>query len=241
MTIRYYFALTNDCNRECEMCCTYSRPGKSTYLTFERYQEILPKEGRFEIQLEGGEPLMHPNLEDMIKYAQDTGRCDRVILGTNGVLLPYKYSNRNVDREKSIAAIKLYFLRFNPPFLLKPSINSHLISRDRLHLDKMEVIKDTFKELKVNGDYDLKFNVRRMRKPLSKDDDEWLVEELKKRDLDSFSNIFFYQRYGFGKDRTELELPFIVQNPVEFHLISPDGKDYGTDLIARSEGMKELK
>lgn len=241
MTKRFYFSITNACNRECELCCCYSRPGKKTFLSFEKYKEILPDTGRFEVQLEGGEPLLHPKLEDMIHHAQDTGRCDKVILGTNAVLLPYKYSKGRLDKDKSIKAVKGYFLKFEPPFLLKPSINHHLIEKDPLHLDKAEIIRDSFSELSEIGNYVLIFNVRKRKKPLSKDNDERLVTELEKRGLADLSNIFFYQRYGLAKDREELELPFIIENPVEFYLISPDGKNWGTDLIGRSEWMKNLE
>ncbi len=238
---RYYFALTNQCNKSCEFCCCYSDPSRRTYLSFEKFKEILPKDERFEIQLEGGEPLLHPQLEDMIFFAQRTGRCDKVTIGTNAVLLPYDYSNGRLEKEKSIERIKNYFLKFGTPFVLKPSINHHLIEKDKLHLDKAEIIRDSFEQLKKVGDYSLTFNVRRRKKPYAEDDDQWLVDEINKRGLSELSNIFFIQRYGLAKDREELELPFIIPNPVDFYLISPDGKNWGKDLIARSEGMKDLK
>lgn len=247
MTERYYFAITNHCNRRCELCCCYSDPGRSTYLPLEKFKEILPGEGEFEIQMEGGEPLLHPDLDDMIFYAQGTGRCTRVTLGTNAALLPYSYSGlkqnagSKLNPEKSVEQLKHFFLKYNPPFVLKPSINYHLIETDNLHLDKAEVIRDCFEELKSPGDYSLVFNARRRKKPMAIDDDQWLVNELEKRGLAEYSNIFFYQRYGLAKDRDELELPFIIENPVEFHLISPDGKNWGTELIARSESMKNME
>src|SRR3989338_929460 len=102
MTRRYYFAVTNACNRSCEFCSCYSRPGKKTYLSLEKFKEILPTEGLFEIQLEGGEPLIHPRIEEMIRYAQATGRCEKVILGTNAVMLPYQYSEGRLDPMNSV-------------------------------------------------------------------------------------------------------------------------------------------
>ncbi|MBM3199530.1 radical SAM protein [Candidatus Woesearchaeota archaeon] len=240
MVRKYYFAITNACNRSCELCSCYSDPTRSTYLNLETFKEILPKEGDFEVQLEGGEPTLHPNLEDMIRHAQETGRCTKVTLGTNATLLPYAYIDKKLDFELSVKNIKDYFLKFKTPFTLKPSINYYLIKSDCIHLDKAESIRDAFSQLKTYGDYSLVFNVRRRKKPLSDDDDEWLVKELDRRGLKEISNLFFYQRYGYAKDREELELPFIIPDPVEFYLIGPDGKNWGTDLIARSEGMKDM-
>lgn len=249
---RYYFAITNACNRSCELCSCYSTIGKSTYLSFARYKEIITKKDTFEVQLEGGEPLLHPNLEEMINYAQDTGRCERLILGTNGVLLPYQYNNDGqLNKQETIKAIVDYFSKFKPQFMLKPSINHHFIAKDKLLLDKSETIRDAFNELSNTGKYEVVFNVRRRKKAINgadknkmtvcEDDDQWLVDELKKRDLDIKSNIFFYQRYGFASGNIELEPPFIIANPVDFYLVSPDGKIWGTDLVARSEGMKNLR
>ncbi|MDP2908699.1 MAG: hypothetical protein Q8N77_02740 [Nanoarchaeota archaeon] len=241
MTKRYYFAITNKCNRSCELCSCYSEPKRNTFLSLEKFKKILPEEGNFEIQLEGGEPLLHPNLEDMIFYAQETGRCSKVTLGTNAVLLPYAYSDSGLDYDKSVENIKNYFSKFKPSFVIKPSINFYLIEKDKLHLDKCGAIWGAFKDLKSIGDYSLVFNVRIRKKPLSEDDDQWLVDELERIKLKEISNIFFYQRYGYAKDREELEEPFIIPNPVDFYLISPDGKNWGKDLIARSEGMKDLE
>ena len=237
----YYFAVTNACNRSCGPCCCFSRPGRQTYLDFEVYKDILPKKGNFEVQLEGGEPLLHPKLDDMIFYAQETKRCNKVILGTNGVLLPYQYLDGQLDNQNSVKAIFQFFIKYESPFLLKPSINNYLIEADPGHLDKAELIRDPLAKLKGEGRYDLRFNVRRNKRPQAEDDDQWLVDEVKRRGLDEVSNIFFFQKYGFASEWEELELPFIIKNPVEFHLIDPNGKDWGTDLIARSEGMRDME
>lgn len=53
------------------------------------------------------------------------------------------------------------------------------------------------------------------------------------------SNVFAYQRYGKATDMA-LELPFVVDNPVDFHLIAPDGRDFGTDLMARAQYMQTM-
>lgn len=238
---RYYFAVTNQCNRECPLCSCYAGPSKKTFLTVDAFRETLIENDTFEVQFEGGEPLVHPKLMEMVAIARNTGRCLRIILCTNGVLLPYKYlRNGELDRQKTVESLINYFRTFGEPFVLKPSINAHLIERDQKHIEKAELIKDAFEELKKTGRYSLIFNVRRNKKPLSPDEDAWLVEELRRRNLDKISKIFFYQRYGKASSREELELPFIISNPVEFYLINPDGSNHGTDLTERAEAMGRL-
>ena len=99
--------------------------------------------------MEGGEPLLHPNLDDMIFHAQDTGRCTKVTLGTNASLLPYAYSDlkqntaSKLDPNKSVERLKHFFLKYAQPFVLKPSINYHLIETDNFHLDKKDQFLET--------------------------------------------------------------------------------------------------
>lgn len=243
MVTRYYFAITNKCNRMCPLCSCYSDSSKTTFLDLRTYESILPKQGLFEVQFEGGEPLLHPDLAEMIKIAKNTGRCVGIRLSTNGVLLPYIYQKKSglLDPKETIKSLCRYFLSYPSPFLLKMSINHHLIERDPLHLKKAELVRDAFERIKRQGEYSILFNVRRRKRPLAEDDDRWLVEEIRRRGLEKYSNIFFYQRYGKAKDREELELPFIVPDPIPFFLINPDGSIHGTDLIERAEAMGKLR
>ncbi|MEW5818714.1 MAG: hypothetical protein AB1782_00860 [Cyanobacteriota bacterium] len=241
MKRRFYFAITNCCNRTCELCSCYSSPERQTFLPLEYFKSYIPDQGSFEIQLEGGEPLLHPDLNNMITYVRNTGRCENVILGTNSSLLPFVFTNNQPDREKSIVSLKNYFLNLGEPFLLKPSLNYYLYKADKYLFEKADIIAQTFSLLSAYGDYKLIFNVRRRKSPLSNDNDSWLLEKIEKLSLIDKSNIFYFQRYGQATNRPELELPFIVENPLIFYLISPDGRNWNTDLIARSNAMKELK
>lgn len=179
----------------------------------------------------------------MIKYARDTGRCKKLIIGTNASLFPYKYINlhkKELYIKKSAENIASLIVSYELPVTLKPSINYHLIKADKFHLDKCSAIKEAFDALKAKGDYNLVFNVRRRKVPLSEDNDQWLVEEIQKRNLEDCSNIFFYQKYGLASERDELEEPFIIKNPVEFYLIDPLGRNFGMDMLGRSKAMKDL-
>lgn len=240
---RYYVALTNQCNRACPFCSCYSDPNKKTYLDMETFEKVLPSEGNFELQLEGGEPTLHPQLLEMVKIARSTDRCLKIIMVTNGVLLPYCYdaSSGELEQQETINSLCNFFDAFGAPLLLKVSINAYLLERDRRHLDKAELICAAFENLKSRGDYSLTFNVRRNKRPVSPDDDSWLVQELERRGLTPLCNIFFLQRYGKASSRTELDLPFIALEDLDFHLINPDGSDHSRDLVERSEAMGKLK
>ena len=86
MYSRVYVEITNVCNRNCSFCPGTVRPAKQ--MTLEEFQHIA-------LKLRGvtkylyyhlmGEPLTHPALPDMIRYANDLGF--RSAVTTNGTLL----------------------------------------------------------------------------------------------------------------------------------------------------------
>ena len=222
---RFYFALTNKCNRRCKWCSCFSRPHKTTFLEFDIIKSYIDSaESAFEIQLEGGEPLLHPNFFDIIKYAVDKGNCNKVILTTNFAL---------------VTDIREFLDKINLPnlngFLLKPSINYDLYKEGGDdYFSKLASIKDIIKDYPK---FELKYNVR-----LDKsEEDEPILKGIKEYNMDSDCNIFNYQRYGYASKNEDFDLPFIIDNPVDFYLISPDGENFGTDLIARSEHMRIMR
>src|SRR5438552_3915447 len=85
---RVYVALTNHCNRACPWCSTCSSPRGSTWRNLEDYQASLPAESLFQVQLEGGEPTLHPQFWEFVRLARQEPRCTHLVLCTNGVVLP---------------------------------------------------------------------------------------------------------------------------------------------------------
>ena len=60
---RLYINITNRCNTTCPFCCMYSGVSKTTEMPFETFKNIIDEnEGEFELQLEGGEPLLNKNI-----------------------------------------------------------------------------------------------------------------------------------------------------------------------------------
>src|SRR6476619_6348412 len=77
---RIYVALTNHCNRACPWCSTCSSPRGQTWLSLADYIASLPGEGKFQLQLEGGEPTVHPQFWEFVRIARDHPRCVQLVL-----------------------------------------------------------------------------------------------------------------------------------------------------------------
>lgn len=224
---RVYAALTNACNRACPWCSTCSSPAGSTYLSPESLQRALPATGAYELQLEGGEPTIHPQFLAFVDLARGDPRCSRLVLCTNGVRVPR-------DRARLGAWIR----RLGAPLTLKLSVNHHLLERDPGLLALAGLLRETFENLfeDSGGDRLLVLNVRRRRG--APGDDEAVERAVAAAGLAAHANVFFLQRYGFASDREDWEAPFVVG--LDFRMVNPDGAVFGPDLVARSEAMRRL-
>ena len=186
-------------------------------MVFDTFKHIVDEtEENFELQLEGGEPLLHKNLFLFLEYAVSTNRCTKIILLTNGILLE-EHINRLID-----------FSSWNQILLeIKVSINYFLIEKNENHIKKMA---DLAFATKYIPSIDMVFNVRKRNEK-----DEDIETELKHYGILEQSNVFYLQSYGKLKDSEEYEKPIIVQNIEDWSLYASDGKCFGQDLIARSE------
>jgi MoaA/NifB/PqqE/SkfB family radical SAM enzyme len=220
---RVYAALTNHCNRSCPWCSTCSSPRGTTFLTLGAFHEALPADAPFEVQLEGGEPTLHPRFSAFVHAARTHPSCTRLVVVTNGVRLP--------RRE---ALLRVWAERLGVPLTLKLSVNHHLLARDEGLLDLAATLRNVFDAL--GGDRRLVLNVR-LRKGVAEDEED-LVGRVRDAGLLPVSNVFFLQRYGFADGRAEWDAPFLVGT--NFSMLNPDGRVFGPDLVARSDAMREL-
>lgn len=218
---RLYFALTNHCNRACPWCSTYSSPGGQTFFDPREFTRHFPEDGPFEVQLEGGEPTIHPDFWSLVELARAHPRCVRLVLCTNGVALPR-------TRER----LRGYVERLGAPLTVKLSANHHLLERDPGLLELASALRGLLEEL--GGLFVL--NVR-LRKGVA-EDDQAVLEAVRRAGLEGAANVFFLQRYGLAKDEASWEPPFVVGT--RFTLINPDGRTFGPELVARSEAMAAL-
>lgn len=80
------FNITRKCNKGCDYCYL-SLTGED--LSFNRIKEILESVNVETVTLTGGEPLMHPNIKDILAFI--SGRSNHIHLLSNGILLNKDY------------------------------------------------------------------------------------------------------------------------------------------------------
>lgn len=221
---RLYVAVTNQCNRECPWCSVYSSPRKNTFLQPEQMAAHFPADRDFDVQLEGGEPTIHPKLFDFVDVARRHPRMRELVLVTNGVKLP-----------RDPEGLKAYLARFGEPFKVKLSINHHLLEHDPGLVATALRVREAFRAM--GGRRELILNVR-LRRGEKYGDDAWVQDAVEKAGLLPLANVFFLQRYGRGETEEDWKDPFVVTE--DFLLVNPDGSAQGTDLIARGKAMGDM-
>lgn len=218
--IRLYINLTNKCNSDCPFCCMYSGKDKNTFMNFDSFKQIIDSHGEgFELQLEGGEPLLHPCIYLFMWYSYSTGRCKKIIILTNGKLL-----------SEYLEEIIAFMSRTKIPIEIKMSLN-YWLYKENPNIFKQA--RDLYCSTEFVDGISIKFNVR------MRHGDEWIVDLLKENKIYEQSNAFYLQSYG-KMTGTEYEKPVIVQNIDDWFIYSCDGKCFDKDLIARSEHEKGL-
>ena len=218
--IRLYINLTNRCNSDCPFCCMYSGKEKNTFMDFNVFKYIIDgKDDDFELQLEGGEPLLHPLMFLFMWYAYSTGRCKKIIILTNGKLL-----------SDYLEEVITFMNRTEIPIEIKMSLN-YWLYKENPNIFKQA--SDLYLSTEFVDGISVVFNVR------MRHGDEWIIDLLKENKIYEHSNVFYLQSYG-KMTGAEYAKPVIVQNIDDWFVYSCDGKCFGKDLIARSEYEKGL-
>jgi len=106
------FALTNACNARCGFCTFPSVPAQDrVYVEAHRAKEaldILYDRGIWYITFVGGEPLLHPQVWDIIGYANGKGIV--CMMSTNA-----SYLNENAVRDMKEAGLSTLFISIDTP------------------------------------------------------------------------------------------------------------------------------
>lgn len=100
-----YVAICYNCNENCSFCpCSKKEKNEKRCIDKNRMFQIIDeiKEGKSSITISGGEPTLHPDIAEIIKYAQDVGVY--VTLLSNGENFAnkvfFKMFARKVDARK---------------------------------------------------------------------------------------------------------------------------------------------
>ena len=226
---RVYINILNKCNERCPFCCMFSSPDKNTIMPFETFVSILQHENTkglpLEVQLEGGEPLMHPELYLFLEYLAHI-KVAKITITTNGTLL----------RRHHMSKLAEVIGRNKIPLVLKISVNHHLIEHNNSKIDYFENLKDMYLATEFIPNFSILFNVRLR----ANDVDKNIVDRLTEKDLLQHSNIFYLQAYGRFTEEQQYEKPVIVQNIDTWSIYASDGFGFGHDLIERSNHEKEV-
>lgn len=151
--------ITNRCNRKCSFCVFNDSQNDSSDLSFEKFSIMIDKIKNIQFDkfhINGGEPLLHPDFIQMTKYARETLINNKMVLGTNAILL---------ESPMMVDFIKEYFdeicigcdtehenieyVEKVVPLLLESKkmlviINSIIEHTDSSYFDKLEKLKSTF-------------------------------------------------------------------------------------------------
>src|SRR5215208_2254345 len=85
------------CNLKCEMC-NHWRETREPPVPFERFQEVLHELaglGTRKIHISGGEPMLRPQVPDLVEQASNLGI--KVTMTTNGTLIDKVKAKRRVE------------------------------------------------------------------------------------------------------------------------------------------------
>lgn len=218
----------------CPFCCMYSSPQNQGFMRFDTFQSILDKNVRFNInrtqsiiQLEGGEPLLHPQLFLFLKYACSIDTVVEIVIDTNG-----KHLLGLIDKIVEVAG------RNKKPITIKPSINSYLIRQDPQLLKRCDNLSSACEFLEY---VNMVFNIRWHDK---EDYDMMLsngVNKLLEKPYFKYTS-FQFNKYGRAKDDEVLPPIKITPTYNEWKLFSVDGTEF-SDLEKRSnyENMFEFE
>lgn len=103
---------TNHCNLRCIMCNRNQRREKG-YIDFELYKKIIDECAVFNPRIWlnlAGEPLLHPDIIDLIAYAKQQGLSE-ICMNTNAAFLHGAMSDRIIESGLDILAVSIDSLR----------------------------------------------------------------------------------------------------------------------------------
>src|ERR1044071_2551910 len=132
--------LTDRCNLDCSYCTEYdnSRPHPSLE-DLELWIKKIPDLGTMRIALAGGEPLIHPNVVEIVRYCRELGFATS--LTTNGFLLTRKLLKEL--EEAGFEVMQISVDRMTPSPITKKSFKTVL--------PKLDYFRDSKISLHITG------------------------------------------------------------------------------------------
>lgn len=103
------FAVTRECNLKCKHCYSQSvdspHPTELSTAEAKRLISEIAEAGAHLLIMDGGEPLMRPDIYDLVRHARTAGLT--TVMGTNGTLITAEVADKLVDAGIQALAISL--------------------------------------------------------------------------------------------------------------------------------------
>ena len=228
---RLYINLTNKCNRKCPFCFMWSGPNNNIFMDQNTYKNIITgyniDNEQFDIQLGGGEPLLHPQFFDYVDFACTQPLIKTVIIDTNGVILD--------DYIKTLFRLSQ---KYHKTIILKISVNYSLIEQDPSYLQKLQKWSKNY----PNSDFWILCLSIRHRTPQSLDE-PWLDELINNNYYGyahNFHPIEFTGRAKQNKVKGTVLSGDIDPKGCISCVYACDGTYFATDFDARMDYEKTL-
>ena len=81
------FEIIQTCPNKCKFCSSNSSQDKQTIIIFEQFKKtvmhFIKQGGIEELSISGGEPFLHPDLFEMVKFCKDNGI--KTVIFTSGI------------------------------------------------------------------------------------------------------------------------------------------------------------
>lgn len=227
--------ITNYCNLVCTMCPRTVRIkqgtfGKLLHMDFELFKKLIEEgatNGVSSVKFNYlGEPLMHPNIVEMVKYCKDKGIID-VIFNTNGMLL-----NEEMSRNLLEAGIDGLFISFD-------SINKEEFESIRVGAKYEKVIENVKKFYEIRNSQEkywkTQIRISKVLFPEEKEKDILAFIEMWKDTVDA---VGFGSLMDVGKNKDVPYNPnYRCDQPWQRLFVGTDGiafpccSDYNTDYV----------
>ena len=92
--LKFEVHIVEHCNLNCKQCAHFSPLAEKSYLPVERYERDCRRLSELfrgemsSILLLGGEPLLHPQITEIMRVTREAFPVGRIRIVTNGILLP---------------------------------------------------------------------------------------------------------------------------------------------------------
>lgn len=176
---------TNICNSRCVMCPLKIMKRKLGYMDFELFKKIIDETSKYKLRRLilhiMGEPLMHPDIFKMIKYAKEKNPKQEIEFSTNASLLTRKIGEQVIESGLDIINLSI------------DAVSKKAYEKVRIGLNYEETMKNIYDFLDLLGK-------SKKKKPLAKIQLIKLPEN--KNEWSSFAKK--WQKYA--KDKSYIEL-----------------------------------